>query len=223
MKNSKSIPYLVIGILFVLWNVLAFVIPTEKTASFWIAYGFTVVIFAAQVYLWKIASEQAQTPKSMFLKIPIVYVGAIFLIIQLIAFAIFMGFSMIPSWVAVAVCMAILCIGAICLITTKAAVDEVQRVEQTIKRKRFYLKELQIDVELMAKAQLDANVRQALLSLAEKIRFSDPMSSDCLCELESDIASAVAALKTSADQLGDIKKIELLLDERNAKCIVQKD
>ena len=97
MKNSKSIPYLVIGILFVLWNVLAFVIPTEKTASFWIAYGFTVVIFAAQVYLWKIASEQAQTPKSMFLKIPIVYVGAIFLIIQLIAFAIFMGFSMIPS------------------------------------------------------------------------------------------------------------------------------
>ena len=223
MKNNKSVPYLILSILFILFNVIAFAIPTEKTAAFWIVYAFTILMFAAQILIWKISSEKTETLNSMFLKIPIVYVGTIFLIIQLIAFVVFMVFPMIPMWVAIIVCAVILCLGAICIITTKTAVEEVQRVEEKVARKVFYIKDLQIDVELMAKAESDPTIKKSLEKLAEKIRFSDPMSSEVLSELETTIQMAVKTLKTSSNKLDEIKEIELLIEERNAKCIILKD
>lgn len=50
MKNKT--PYIVIAILFVIYNVIAFVIPTTKTSAFWICYAFTVISFAVQAYVW---------------------------------------------------------------------------------------------------------------------------------------------------------------------------
>ena len=55
MRRNNVLSYLALGIVFALFHVIAFVIPTEKTATFWTAYGFTVVAFAAQILLWKIA------------------------------------------------------------------------------------------------------------------------------------------------------------------------
>ena len=44
MKNKNG--YLGLAVLAVLVSVLAFAIPTEKTASFWIAYLFTLFAIA---------------------------------------------------------------------------------------------------------------------------------------------------------------------------------
>ena len=52
MKNgSKS--YIILGILFVLVSVIAFAIPSAKTAAFWLSYAFTVIAFIAQIIIWK--------------------------------------------------------------------------------------------------------------------------------------------------------------------------
>ena len=45
MKHSK-LGYVVLCIVFVLFNVIAFAIPTVKTGTFWVAYAFSVVAFA---------------------------------------------------------------------------------------------------------------------------------------------------------------------------------
>ena len=50
MKNKT--PYIVIAIAFILFNVIAFAIPTEKASVFWIGYVFTVVAFAVQAFVW---------------------------------------------------------------------------------------------------------------------------------------------------------------------------
>ena len=55
MKNNKLMSYLALGIVFALFNVIAFVIPTNKTATFWTAYVFTVVAFLLQLLVWKVA------------------------------------------------------------------------------------------------------------------------------------------------------------------------
>ena len=73
--KKKVMAYSVLGIAFVLFNVLAFVIPTEKTATFWIAYAFSVVAFGLQIGIWKFAFKGADTLKSKFLGISLIFVG----------------------------------------------------------------------------------------------------------------------------------------------------
>ena len=80
MKN-KNLGYAVLGILFVLISVIVFVIPTEKTATFWIAYIFTAIAFVAQIAIWKKALGKEATLKSKFLGLPVVHISIVYLII----------------------------------------------------------------------------------------------------------------------------------------------
>ena len=186
MKKNKGMAYAVLGIAFVLFNVIAFAVPTAKTATFWIAYVFTAVAFASQIVIWKFAFKGADTLKSKFLGIPLISVGITYLIVQIIAFAVFMALPLMASWVALVVCALILGISAICLIGTETGIEEVGRVEEKVEKKVFYIKSLQVDVEMLASAERDADTKAALTKLAEKIRFSDPMSNEILADLEED-------------------------------------
>ena len=64
MKKNKLIPISALGVVFILFNVIAFAVPTEKTATFFTAYGFTVIAFAAQAVVWKLAFDKKETAKS---------------------------------------------------------------------------------------------------------------------------------------------------------------
>ena len=48
MKKNSTKGYVILGILFALVSIIAFAVPTAKTATFWIAYVFTAAAFAAQ-------------------------------------------------------------------------------------------------------------------------------------------------------------------------------
>lgn len=215
-KNSKG--YLIFGILFALISVIAFVIPTLKTATFWVAYIFTVVAFAAQIFLWKKALEKNEELKSKFLGIPVVHVGIVYLVLQVIAFAVFTAFPLLPVWSVIVVCAIILGISAVCMITADVAIEEIERVEAKVQNKVFYIKTLQADVELLADAEKDATVKTELLGLAKKIRFSDPMSSEELTAIEEQITEKVSELKVADDKIPLINGITMLLAERNKKC-----
>ena len=222
MKKNGLMSYLALGIVFALFNVIAFVIPTEKTATFWTAYAFSVVAFAVQIPLWKIAFGKKDTLKSKFLGIPVIHVGITYLIIQLIAFAVFMIFPTIPIWLAVVVCAIILAISALCAIAGQAGANEINRVEEKIKVKRAFIQFLQTDIEMLVESETDAETKAELKKLAEKIRFSDPMSHEMLGELESRISAKVEEMKTATDKKGIIAEVTTLLTERNKKCKILK-
>lgn len=222
MKKNSLMSYLALGVVFALFNVIAFVVPTDKTATFWTAYAFSVVAFAAQIPLWRIAFGKKDTLKSKFLGIPVIYVGITYLIIQLIAFAIFMIFPMLPVWLAVVVCAIILAISVLCAIVGQAGANEINRVEEKIKVKRAFIQFLQTDIEMLIEAEIDAETKAALKKLAEKVRFSDPMSHEMLGELESRISAKVEEMKISSNKIFLIGEIDLLLTERNKKCRILK-
>ncbi|MBP3673653.1 MAG: hypothetical protein J6J18_07475 [Oscillospiraceae bacterium] len=218
MKKNKGLAYAVLTIAFVLFNVIAFAVPTAKTATFWVAYVFAAVAFASQIAIWKFAFKGADTLKSKFLGIPLISVGITYLIIQIIAFAIFMVFPIAPSWIAIVVCALILGISAICLIGTETGREEINRVEEKVEKKVFYIKSLQVDVEMLVSAETDADTKAALTKLAEKIRFSDPMSNEILAELEAEITAKVKELKTAENKAEIIKVLDSLITERNKKA-----
>ena len=222
MKKNNLMSYLALGIVFALFNVIAFVIPTDKTATFWTAYVFSVISFAVQIPLWKIAFEKKDTLKSKFLGIPVIHVGITYLIIQLIAFAVFMIFPTLPAWLTVVVCAIILTISALCAIAGQAGANEISRVEEKIKVKRAFIQFLQTDIEMLVESETDAETKAALSKLAEKVRFSDPMSHEMLGELESIISAKVDEMKTVADKKDLIAEVTTLLTERNKKCKILK-
>lgn len=195
MRKNKGMAYAVLAIAFVLFNIIAFAVPTAKTAIFWIAYAFSVVAFASQIVIWKFAFKGADTLKSKFLGIPLISVGITYLIIQIIAFAVFMALPLTASWIAIVVCALILGISAIFLIGTETGREEINRVEEKVEKKVFYIKSLQVDIEMLTSAERDADTKAALTKLAEKIRFSDPMSNDTLSDLEAEITAKVKNLK----------------------------
>ncbi len=222
MKKNNFMSYLALGIVFTLFNIIAFVIPTEKTATFWTAYVFTVVAFAVQIPLWRIALGKKDTLKSKFLGIPLIHVGITYLIIQLIAIAVFMIFPTLSVWLAIVVCAIILAISAICVIVGQTGANEINRVGEKIKVKRAFVQFLQTDIEMLAENETDADTKTELEKLAEKVRFSDPMSHEMLGELESRISAKVEEMKTATDKKGIIAEVTTLLTERNKKCKILK-
>lgn len=81
------------------------------------------------------------------------------------------------------VCSIIAGVSAVCMISSNAGCNEIERVEANVQKKVFYIRELQAAIELLADNESDAAVKTALAQLAERIRYSDPMSSEQLADL----------------------------------------
>lgn len=222
MKKNSTKGYVILGILFALVSIIAFAVPTVKTTTFWIAYVFTAAAFAAQIGIWKTALGKEGTLKSKFLGFPVVHIGIVYAIIQTVAFAVFLFVPTLPVWSAIVVCSVIAGISAVCMISADAGRDEIERVEANVQKKVFYIRELQADIELLADNETNADVKTALTQLAEKIRFSDPMSSEQLADLENKISAKVLELKTAPNKVEIITELNSLLDERNKKCKILK-
>lgn len=216
--KKKGTSYIVLTIVFALVNVIAFVVPTTKTATFWVAYAFTVVAFAAQIGVWSFSFKSKDKLKSKFLGIPIIAVGIYYLLVQIIVFTLFLIFPSIPTWIAVIVSAVILGVALICLIGTDVARNEIERVEKKVEKKVFYIKSLQVDIEMLAQSETDSNIKDALNNLVQKVRFSDPMSSDELADLEEQITEKTNELRNAVNKLEVIKTLDLLISERNKKA-----
>lgn len=214
--NNKKLGYGILAALFILFNVIAFVIPINRSSAFWVAYVFTVVSFAAQIIIWNNAFPK--DGKDVFLGIPIVRIGVYYLVIQCIAFLIFMFIPSAPVWIPIIVCAAVCCVVCVIFLSTNVARNEVTRVGSKVKEYTFSQKELYATVCSMAEQEASEEAKTELSQLAEELRFSDPMSNANLCGIEEEIKAKIDSLCNSNDKAADIKIIRRLLKERNQKC-----
>lgn len=222
MKKNISKGYFILGILFILVSVIAFAVPAAKTAAFWISYGFAVIAFAAQLIIWKAALGRSESLKSKFLGFPVVHIGIVYLIVQVIAFIVFLSIPTLPVWSAVVVCAVVAGVSAVCMIASDVGRSEIERVSVKVREKTFYIKQLQTEVELLAGAETDAATKSELAQLAEKIRYSNPMSDEQVADIEDRITAKIAELKSSTDKTEIINELNSLLDERNRKIKISK-
>lgn len=222
MKKNSSKGYFILGILFILVSVIAFAVPAAKTAAFWISYTFTVIAFAAQIIIWKAVLGRSESLKSKFLGLPVLHIGIVYFVVQVVALIVFLSIPTLPIWSAVVACAVIAGVSAVCMIASDVGRGEIERVSAKVREKTFYIKQLQADVELLASAETDTTTKSALMQLAEKIRYSDPMSDGQLADIENRITEKIAELKASADKAKIINEINSLLDERNRKIKIMK-
>lgn len=218
MRNKRII--LINIIIFIVFNVIAFVVPTDFIKTFWVAYGFTVLSFAIQLFMWIVFFEKNPDATSRFYRMPILSVCNRYMSFQIIAFLVFKFFSTIPIWVAVVVNIIILVVALIGFITLSDAADYIAYVDAKVKTKVSFIKNLQAEVELLIDDVEDADTKKILEELAEKIRFSDPMSDSSLVHIEESIRDNIVSMKMSdSDTKVRLTRDTLkLIEERNKKC-----
>ena len=226
MKKDTMRGIVGLGVLLILYILIAFLIPFAKTATYWVSFVFTLIAFcvvAASIYIAFVKNPDA---KSKFYGFPIAKLGVIYGVVQLIAGLIFMALGVwIPVWVAVLIYAIALGVAAIGLISADAVREEIQRQDVKLKKDVSFMRNLQSKVCQMA-TQCDA---PELKKFAEDIRYSDPVSSDALGDIEQELAAAVEELQAAvvdgdSESVAQLcRKASAVLSERNRLCKLGKN
>ena len=221
-SKNKSMSLAAVFIIIAVYNVVVFVIPFVKGGNFWTGYAFSMLalLLTAAVGFYSFGKEGL---KSKFYGLPLTIVAWYYLIIQLIVGLLEMSLPFIPYRYGIAVNVILLGVCLIGLIGVNIAKEEIERIDEKIKEKVFYIKSLQVDVEGLVSKSSDESMKKVLKELAETIRYSDPMSSPQLAAIENKIEAKVSALTEAVETAdGEVAKtlcIELqqLFAERNRK------
>lgn len=229
MKKNAIRWWVVLGVVLVVYNVLAFALPFPKTAVFAVSYLFTTIAILAQIYVIRTAFYRGEGVKSKFYGFPIAKLGVIYLAVQLIAGLVFMALGLIvPVWLPLALYVVLLGVAAAGFVAADAARDEVVRQEVKLEKDVSRIREFQAKGRALVALNQVSEAARPLEKLAENLRFSDPVSSEALTEIEDQLAEcltqlqeAVSAQKTE-QILSVCQEAEHILAERNQLCKLSK-
>lgn len=219
MKSKKNI-ILVIALLFIAFNVIAFATPSQLSLGFWFAYAFTVIAFAIELFMWLRFFNANKSLKSKFINLPILNICTYYAIVQFVLFLVFKFAYMLPPWTSIICNIVVLVVALICFISIDSSSDYIKTVGEKAHSKVAFIKTLQAEVEGIADSVEDNMIRERINDLVEALRFSDPMSDPFLEDTERIISDKVSELKTADERnmeplIADIIK---LINDRNRKC-----
>lgn len=227
ISKNKGLSLISVFVILAVYNIVAFLLPLDRGGMFWVGYSFTTaaILLTAGVGFYALGREGL---RSKVYGCSLIVLAWTYLIVQLVfglleIFLVFIPFQygILLNTILFGACL-------IGLVAVDISKDEIERIDRRNKEKVFYIKALQIEIEGMADKITDEAVKKILNELAESIRYSDPMSSQELADLENQIKSRVADLSKSVvdNDLSIIKiickEVQQLIVERNRKCIALK-
>lgn len=225
MKRDKKQVLCIFAVLLVLYILLTFLIPFAKTAIFWFSFAFTLITFGVAGYALYTAFLKKPDARSRYYGFPIARIGVLYGGIQLAAGLLFMALGKwIPAWLAVLVYAALLGAAVIGLVSADAVVETIHTQDRKLKRDVAFMRSLQSKANQMAAQCNLPEVQQ----FCENIRYSDPVSSEALAEIERNLSAVVDDLQAAIVD-GDsgvicqlARKADTLLSERNRVCKLNK-
>ena len=229
MKKDTMRGVVGLGVLLILYILIAFLIPFAKTATFWVSFVFTLIAFcvvAASIYIAFVKNPDA---KSRFYGFPIARIGIIYGIAQLVAGLLLMALGKwVPVWLAVLMYAIMLGAAVIGLISADAVAEQIHAQDAKLKKDVAAMRAIQSKLSVLP-GQCEAPVTaKCLTQLADEIRFSDPVSSEATQETEADLNAltdelqkAVLEHDTAAAQ-NLCKRCQAVLMERNRLCKLEK-
>lgn len=230
-KSFNFIALVTFYLIAVAMNVVLFLTMPEGRADekgFWFVWGFTFVLHAV---VWTVATFYLSR-KSIdgLVHYPItltVLIGG-FAVYAFVAFKFFFySFTFNLTLAIIAeTCMTVVYL--IAILVALFAMGYIGGNQKTVKEKVQFIRLLQADINACLPNVTDPVLTKQLNALAEKVRFSDPMSHESLKGCENEIAALVADVNMKA-AMGEteeievkIKKINALLDYRNERCKILK-
>lgn len=229
MKKDTIRAGIGLGVLLLLYILIAFLIPFVKTAVFWVSFVFTLIAFGVVAVSLYIAFVKNPDAKSKFYGFPIAKIGAVYWFVQLILGLLFMALGKwLPVWLAVLVYALLLGAAIIGLISAEVVAEEIHNQDAKLKKDVALMRSLQSKLNQMAAQCDNPDAATAVKQFAGEMRYSDPVSSEALADIERDLTAAVEELQ-SAIVDGDsaatkqlCRKASGILAERNRLCKLNK-
>ena len=235
MKRQRNIYLLIWALTFIVYNVIIFaVLPNSYTiegaeyskfgGAFWIGYIGITIAFIGNLAVSMLFFSRSENAAKAFLNFPLLNISWGALITTFIAGTIIMAMQAIPIWVGTMSCILILFFYAIAVITATSAADAVEAVEEKVKTRTSTMKKLTADAEALIAQAPNDEMRAECKKVFEALRYSDPMSSDELADIETrisakllDFSDAVRDGKT--EEVKAISKaLQQLIQNRAVKC-----
>ena len=153
------------------------------------------------------------------------------LIAQLALSLLFMivgNFVQVPSWIPVVLYVILLGVFAIGFIAADSMKEEVERQDTVHKARVDTMRALQSKSVFIASQCDDSETKKALNKLAESFRFSDPVSSDALNDIEASLNALIDELQSAVLEKDNAAaqtlcaKVEATLAARNRMCTLNK-
>ena len=119
-------------------------------------------------------------------------------------------------------------VSAIGFIATDATRDEIVRQDKKIVKDVSYMRNLQSKMNMLVSQCNNAEIKTAVKFLAEDIKYSDPVSSDSLKDIERELYFYIeelqkAVVENDANAIELCKKTKSVLAERNRLCKLNKN
>ena len=209
------------------YSILVFALPFRFCATFFIAYAAELVAIGSMIPIFKVAFENAKTLKSKVYGFPVARIGYIYLGVQtavsLLLAILSTAIAVFPVLVSIVLCSLILIAAWVGCIAADIARDEVEKIEQQTAVNTAFIKQMRVQSKGLAAKTEDAALKAELEKVAEKFRFSDPVSCEHTAVYDSKIDEAFQELERSvaggdASALSQCKSLMDLIEERNTVC-----
>lgn len=233
MSNNAKRYCAITLIIAIVYNVLVFVIPYphKSSAIFWIAWAFGLLFILVQPFIAYYDLNDSNTLKSKIYGLPILKLGYISLIIQLIITLLFLligAFVEIPIWILIILELLLVSFTAIGLLVSKTHKEEVEQIDNKAPLNLEFINNLKIDSEILAERKTPDKIHAKLQEFSEEVKYSDPVSDDSLIEIEDEINRKFIIMKdnilnnTYRNSIDEIDGLMLLLKERNKRAKMNK-
>lgn len=227
-KKSGLMLALIYLVVFVVYNLVVFLVFKNFNAVFWISYGFMAVAYLLHI-VCAFSIAKNTNVKALFFGIPLGAFSIYFVLAELFTSLVFMIFKENASVkVTIVIQSLILCVFAVVAIVSIMTRNNVYNVDQKIKENVNFIKGINVDVEMLMQRCANPETTGALKKLSETIKYSDPMTNSVVTIQEQMIMQCMTELRTVFDS-GDMNsvkelctKIELLFVERNKKLMISK-
>ena len=230
MKNKNSVRgYAIWGIALAAWLVIVLAVPFVKNVVYWLSFAFTIVAFAAQIYVFRISFRNGESVRSKFYGFPIARIGVVYLAVQLALGLLLMALAKwVPAWVSAIVFVVTLAVAAVGCIAADMMRDEVERQDVQLKKDVSAMRAMQSRANALVSQCEEPELKTQLQKLAEDFRYSDPVSGDATADAEASLSACLDEVQRCLLD-GDTNSASILcrraaaaLAERNRLCKLNK-
>ena len=231
MNKKQLRGILAVAVVLIVYHILAFLIPFEHEAVFWVGYIFGLIAILVQIVVLLLAFHGTESARSKFYGLPIARVGILYFAAQMIvsfaamALAFIWGF---PTWPVILVSAVLLCLAVLGVIATDATRDEIERQDVVLKANVRSMRSLQsLGRSLVGQCE-DKALAANLQKLSDDLQYSDPVTSPATEESEAELASLLDELQRAlmendaAGTDGLCRQARTVLAERNRICKLNK-
>lgn len=237
MKKAFRIYLIAWAIMFVIFNVVVIVLPKETTVAgvtyqklgglSWITLILFELCFVGHLACTWFACKQDKLTGT-FYRLPLIRLSYACVIVTLVLGCLAMAILSLPSWVPLIVALLVMAIYVVSILKATAAAEIVEGIDEKVKAKTAFIKTLTVDAQTLLSRAKSEPVKTACKKVFEAVRYSDPMSTDALSDVESRIrtefdALTDAVIADNADAAtASADELLMLIRERNSKCKMEK-